>query len=75
MDIAVKKRAREAIDFLSDKKAYIVLDFIDYLREKEEWEATDELLSDKKLLMDYKSARDEIEKGNTVKWKAIKRNV
>lgn len=75
MDIAVKKKAKEAIETLSDKKARVALDFIDYLREREEWEATAELLSDKKLLMDYKAAREEIKKGNTVKWKAIKRNV
>ncbi len=75
MGTAVKKRAKDAIENLSDKKARVVLDFIDYLKEKEEWEATAELLSDKKLLMDYKAAREEIKKGNTVKWKTIKRNV
>jgi hypothetical protein len=75
MNMAVKKKAKEAIETLSDKKARVALDFIDYLREREEWEATAELLSDKKLLMDYKAAREEIKKGNTVKWKAIKRNV
>jgi PHD/YefM family antitoxin component YafN of YafNO toxin-antitoxin module len=75
MGTAVKKRVKDAIENLSDKKARVVLDFIDYLKEKEEWEATAELLSDKKLLMDYKAAREEIKKGNTVKWKTIKRNV
>ena len=75
MGTAIKKRAKDAIENLSDKKARVVLDFIDYLKEKEEWEATAELLSDKKLLMDYKAAREEIKKGNTVKWKTIKRNV
>jgi len=75
MNMTVKKKAKEAIETLSDKKARVALDFIDYLREREEWEATAELLSDKKLLMDYKAAREEIKKGNTAKWKAIKRNV
>ena len=75
MDIAIKKKVREAVETLSDKKARVALDFINYLREREEWEATDELLSDKKLLMDYKAARVEIKKGTTVKWKNIKRNV
>jgi len=75
MNIAVKKRVKEAIETLSDKKARVALDFIDYLMEREEWEATAELLSDKNLLMDYKSAKEEIKKGKTVKWKAIKRNV
>ena len=75
MDIAIKKKVREAVETLSDKKARVALDFINYLMEREEWEATAELLSDKKLLMDYKAARVEIKKGTTVKWKNIKRNV
>lgn len=75
MGIAAKKKAKEAIETLSDKKALVVLDFINYLSEREEWEATDELLSDKDLLMEYKAAREEIKKGNTVRWKSIKRNV
>ena len=75
MDIAIKKKAKEAIETLSDTKARVALDFINYLREREEWDATAELLSDKKLLMDYKAAREEIKKGNTIKWKDIKRNV
>ena len=75
MGIAIKKKVKEAVETLSDKKARVALDFINYLREREEWEATAELLSDEKLLMDYKAAREEIKKGNTVKWKNIKRNV
>ena len=75
MNITVKEKAKEAIETLSDKKARVALDFIDYLREREEWEATAELLSDKKLLMDYKAAKEEIKKGNKVKWETIKRNV
>lgn len=75
MDIVVKKKVKEAIETLSDKKARVALDFIDYLREREEWEATAELLSDKKLLRDYKAAKEEIKRGKTVKWEAIKRNV
>ena len=75
MDIAIKKQAKEAIEALSDKKARVALDFINYLMEREEWEATAELISDEKLLMDYKTARKEIKKGTTIKWKNIKRNV
>lgn len=74
MGIAAREKAKEAIETLSDKKALVALDFINYLNEREEWEATEELLSDKDLLMEYKAAREEIKKGNTVKWKSIKRN-
>jgi PHD/YefM family antitoxin component YafN of YafNO toxin-antitoxin module len=75
MSLVVKEKAKEAIEALSEEKARVALDFIDYLREREEWEATAELLSDKKLLMDYKAAREEIKKGNTVKLKAVRKNV
>jgi PHD/YefM family antitoxin component YafN of YafNO toxin-antitoxin module len=72
---SIRTEAKEALDALSEKKVSVVLDFIDYLREREEWEATDELLSDKKLLRDYRKAREEIRKGKTVKWRSIRRNV
>lgn len=75
MDITIRKKVKEAIKTLSEEKARVALDFITYLGEREEWDATGELLSDKKLLMDYKAAKEEIKKGNTVKWNAIKRNV
>jgi len=72
---SIRTEAKQALDALSEKKVSVVLDFIDYLREREEWEATDELLSDKRLLRDHKKAREEIRKGKTVKWRNIKRNV
>lgn len=75
MSAAVKRQLKKAVETLSDKKAVVALDFVDYLKEREEWEATEEILSDKNLLRDYKAAKEEIKKGNTVKWKTIKRNV
>jgi PHD/YefM family antitoxin component YafN of YafNO toxin-antitoxin module len=72
---SIRAEAKEAIDVLSEKKVSVVLDFIDYLKEREEWEATVELFSDKRLLRNYKKARKEIRKGKTVKWRSIKRNV
>lgn len=75
MSVAVKRQLKKAVETLSDKKAVVALDFVDYLKEREEWEATEEILSDKNLLRDYKAAKEEIKKGNTVKWKTIKRNV
>ncbi len=72
---SIRTEAKEALDALSEKKVSVVLDFIDYLREREEWQATHELLSDKKLLRDYRKAREEIRKRKTVKWRSIRRNV
>jgi hypothetical protein len=72
---SIRAEAKEAIDVLSEKKVSVVLDFIDYLKEREEWEATVELFSDTRLLRNYKKARKEIRKEKTVKWRSIKRNV
>ena len=73
--IAVRKEAKDKIDCLSEKKLRVALDFLGYLEEREEWEATEELLQIPSLLDSYRQARKEIEAGNTVKWSTIKRNV
>ena len=75
MDTTIRKKVKGAIKTLSGEISRVTLDFISYLSELDELEATGELLSDKKLLMDYKTAKEEIKKGNTVKWNAIKRNI
>jgi len=36
---AIKEKAKEAIDKLSERRVKLILDFIEYLNEKEEWEA------------------------------------
>ena len=41
----LKKEAKKAIDKLSEEKVRVAIDFIDYLKEKEEMEATLEILT------------------------------
>jgi hypothetical protein len=60
---SIRAEAKEAIDVLSEKKVSVVLDFIDYLKEREEWEATVELFSDKRHSNGEKeNARGELKK-------------
>jgi hypothetical protein len=52
----LRVKAHEIIENISDKKIAEAVDFLEYLKIKEEVEATNEILSDKKLL-------DSIQKG------------
>ncbi len=76
--VSVRNQAKRVIDSLSEKRVRVVLDLMEYLEEKEEWEATFELRKDKQLLADYKAARKDLAEGrleNFVPWEKVKRNV
>lgn len=70
---ALKKEAKQKIDQLSDDKLKIAFDFLSYLVEREEWEASEELLQIPNLLEEYRKAKTEIKAGQTVKWSRISR--
>lgn len=72
---ALKKEVKHRIDRLSEEKLKVALDFVGYLEEREECEATEELLQIPGLLEKYRQAKAEIEIGQTVKWSAIRRDV
>ncbi|MFQ6052247.1 MAG: hypothetical protein ACE5K4_11225 [Candidatus Hydrothermarchaeota archaeon] len=72
----IKERAKRAIDRLSEARVRLILDFIDYLNEKEEWEATKEILEDKGMMEDIRACDGDLEKGemgNFVPWSEVKR--
>ncbi len=74
----LKREAAKAIDKLSDKKIKVALDFIKYLKEKEEIEATLEILSSRELTTQIEEAEKAIKKGKLdefVSWEKVKRNV
>jgi len=54
--IRYQKRVVEKIKTLSDSRLKAALDFIEYLEEKEDWEATWEVLRDKESLENIKAA-------------------
>lgn len=77
-NITLKKEAKKAIDNLSDEKVKVVKDFIDYLKEKEDMEATLEVLSSREIMSQIKEAEKAIQKGKTdefIPWNKVKRNV
>lgn len=76
--IALKKEAKKAIDKLSEEKVKVAIDFIDYLKEKEEMEATLEILSSRELMTQIEEAEKAIKKGKLdefVPWEKVRRNV
>ena len=74
----LKRQAKRAIDELSEEKVKVAVDFIDYLKEKEEMEATLEVLSSHELMEQISEAEKSIKKGKTedfITWEKVKRNV
>ena len=74
----LKKEAKKAIDELSEEKVKVAIDFIDYLKEKEEMEATLEILSSRELMAQIEDAEKAIKKGKLdefIPWEKVKRNV
>ncbi|MBI5641116.1 MAG: hypothetical protein HZA17_11885 [Nitrospirae bacterium] len=75
---ALKRQAKRTIDDLSDEKVKVAVDFIDYLKGKEEMEATLEVLSSHELTAQIAEAERSIKKGKLddfIPWEKIKRNV
>jgi hypothetical protein len=48
--MTLREKAHKIVDVISEKKLAEVIDFLEYLKIKEEVEATNEILDDKKLL-------------------------
>jgi len=74
----LKKEAKMEIDELSEEKVKDAIDFIDYLKEKEEMEATLEILSSRELMAQVEEAEKALKKGKLedfMPWEKVKRNV
>jgi len=56
--VEYQRRVMEKIKALSLERLKVVLDFIEYLEEKKEWEATLEVLRDKETMENIKAADD-----------------
>jgi predicted transcriptional regulator len=63
MDNSLRKRAEKIINELSDKKLAEVIDFLEYVKLKEELEATEDILNDKKLMEQIKKGIEEARNG------------
>ena len=78
MQATLKKQAKKAIDELSEDKIKVAIDFLNYLKGKENAEATIEILSSSKLMRQIRVAEKSIKNGKLdafVVWDKVKRNV
>ena len=71
----VKKVAKELLDSLPEEKLKETIIFMKFLQEKEEWEATEEILKDKKFTALWKKGKKEVEEGKTENWENVKKRL
>jgi hypothetical protein len=71
---AIYNSSIDLVKSLSEEKIKEAHDFLSYLNDKEEWESTMELNSPE-ILFEIKKGLDEINSGNFVDFKSIRRNV
>ena len=71
----VKARAKKLLDHLSEDKARVAVSFLEFLEEKECWEATKEILEDKQLMASIRRGKADIAQGRVRLWREVKKNV
>lgn len=61
-----RERAHRIIDSISDKRIGQILDYLEYIRIKEELEATEEILSDEKMMSSIQKGIQELKAGEVI---------
>ena len=59
----LRERAHRIIDSISDKRIEQILDYLEYIRIKEELEATEEIVNDQKLMASIQKGIQELKAG------------
>jgi len=75
---AMKRQVKKAIDELTEDKVRVAMDFIDYLKSKEEMEATLEVLSSQDLMAQIQAAERSLKRGaktDFIPWEKVQRDV
>ncbi|MCL6592053.1 MAG: hypothetical protein K6U80_19155 [Firmicutes bacterium] len=75
MIMTLREKAHKIVDIISEKKLAEVIDFLEYLKIKEEVEATNEILDDKKFLESIQKGLMQIEKGELIDFEDVVKNV
>jgi len=70
-----RRRAAALIRDLPAKKLKVAVDFLAYLRTKEDWDATLEILQSPALVRSLKRGRRDLKAGRWSPWEAVKRRV
>jgi hypothetical protein len=72
---SLKTKAKKLLDHLSEDKAKVAVSFLEFLEEKESWEATKEILGDRELMASIQRGKEDIAKGRVRPWREVKKGV
>ena len=76
VESSLYERATEQLKQLSEERIKEAIDFMEYLRNKElreEWEATEEILSDEEMMKGIMEGEARIAREECVRWRDVKR--
>ncbi len=72
---SLRIKAHEIIDKISDNRIMEVIDFLEFLKIKEEYEATKELLEDEVFIEAFNKGRKQIDNGEYEAWEDVREHV
>jgi hypothetical protein len=72
---SLRTKAKKLLDHLSEDKAKVAVSFLEFLEEKECWEATKEILKDRELMASIQRGKEDIAKGRIRPWREVKKDV
>ena len=72
---SLQHQAVELIEQLSTEKLKAVIDHLNYLQDKEAWEATRELASDPEIAKSLERAEADVKAGRLKRWDDVRRDV
>ncbi len=72
---SLQHQAVELIEQLSTEKLKAVIDYLNYLQDKEAWEATQELASDPEIAKSLERAEADVKAGRLKRWDDVRRDV
>ena len=71
----LQKQAMMLVERLPTEKLKAAIDYMNYLYDREAWEATYELASDPEIVKNLKQAEADVKAGRLKSWADVKRNV
>lgn len=71
----IKQRLESVIERLPSKKLAQLLDFAEYLKSREDWAATHELMRDPAMSRDVEEGRTQAARGEGRSWKDVQKRV
>lgn len=68
-----RQAIKELLNEIPEDRLEEALSYVNYLRFKEEWEATEEILRDRKLMQSWRRGKLQAERGQTIPLSELKR--